>query len=258
MEAVRRWNARRRSPSARAVRDAGPPTSWLVIAAVLSLVPIVVLFAAGVDNAAALFSMPFLAFAIAARLDRDGWRLRLALAELAIRQRATWTWGKLPIDPVSAEAWLAAQPDAPPEVRASVMATAGRFEDARALVGAAKAASPIEAVRLARLGIAFAAEDGEDHSIADALESLDRTPEMGDLPPAERRYQRLSLAWSIAWFRIRSGRAWRDELAAAIRSFGPFRVPMRVRMFLVIQHYALAIAYGLALAIVGAISMVIG
>jgi hypothetical protein len=250
VEAVRRWNARRRSPSARALRDAGPPIRWLLIAAVLSAIPIVLLYAAGVDDIAPLLALPFLAFALVGWLDRDGWRTRLAMAELAIRQRAQWTWGKLPVDPASAESWLAANPDAPPEARASVMATAGRYEDARALVADGRAEAPVGVVRLARLRIAFAAEDAGDQSIAHALEILDRTPELGDLPPDERRYQRLSLAWSMAWLRVRSGEPWRDELAAAIRALAPFRVPMRVRLFLVIQHYALAITYALALAIV--------
>jgi hypothetical protein len=250
VQAVRRWNTRRRSPSARALRDAGPPIRWLMIAAVVSLVPTVLLFAAGVENIGALFALPFLAFAVAGRLDRNGWRIRLAMAELAIHQRAHWTWGTLPADPVSAESWLAAHPDAPPEARASVMAMAGRYDEARALVAAAKAETPVGVVRLARLRIAFAAEEAGDHSIANALKILDALPELGDLPPGERRYQRLSLAWSVAWLQLRSREAWRDELAAAIRAFAPFRVPMRVRLFLVIQHYALAISYALALAVV--------
>jgi hypothetical protein len=250
VEAVRRWNARRRTPSARAMRDAGPPIQWLAIAAVLSVVPIVLFFAAGVEDVTPLLALPFLAFALVGRLDRDGWRIRLAMAELAIRQRAHWTWGTLPVDPVSTEAWLAAYPNAPPEARASVMATAGRYGDARALVAAAKADAPVGVVRLARLRIAFAAEDAGDHSIANALEVFDGTPELRELPPAEQRYQRLSLAWSMAWLRVRSGDAWRDELAAAVRAFAPFRVPMRVRVFLVIQQYALAIAYAVAVAVV--------
>jgi hypothetical protein len=232
------------------MRNAGPPTRWLAIAAVLSAIPIVLLYLVGVDDVTPLLALPFLAFALVGRLDRDGWRIRLAMAELALRQRAHWTWGKLPVDPISAESWLAVHPDAPPEARASVMATAGRYADARALVAAAKAETPVGAVRLARLRTAFAAEDAGDHSIANALEILDRTPELRELPPAEQRYQRLSLAWSMAWLRIRSGDAWRAELAAAIRAFAPFRVPMRVRLFLVIQQYALAIAYVVAVAVV--------
>ena len=232
------------------MRDAGPPTRWLAIAAILSVIPIVLLYLAGVDDVTPLLALPFLAFALVGRLDRDGWRIRVAMAELAIRQRAHWTWGKLPVDPVSASSWLAAYPDAPPEARASVLATAGRYQDARALVAAANADTAVGVVRLARLRIVFAAEDAADHSIANALESLDRTPELGDLPPAERRYQRLSLAWSMAWLRIRSGDAWREALAAAIRPFAPFRVPLRVRLFLVVQQYALAIAYAVAVTIV--------
>lgn len=258
MEAVRRWNARRRSPSAQAIRDAGPPTSWLAAGALLSLIPIALLFAAGIDDLALLLTMPFLAFALVGRLDRDGWRIRMAMTEVAVRQRQRWTWGTLPIDPITATAWLGDHPEAPPDVRTSVMATAGRLEDARALVGAAQPDAAADIVRLARLRIAFAAQHGGDHSIAQALTMLDATPELAALPASEQRYQRLSLSWSIAWLRIRSGEPWRTEFAAAVRAFSPFRVPMRFRVFQVLQQYALAVAYLLAWAIVWAAATVLG
>jgi hypothetical protein len=255
VEAVRRWYARRRSPSIRALREAGPPTWWLVAAALLSLIPVVWLFAAGVNNLLVFFAMPFLAFVVVGALDRDGWRDRMAMAEVAIRQRERWTWGTLPIDPIEAEAWLTAHPEAPPEVRATVMATAGRHGEARTLLAAATADSPLGAVRIARLRILFAAENAGDHSIDDALEALDRTPELAELPADERRYQRLSLAWSIAWLRIRARERWRIELGAVVREFAPFQVPLRYRLFHAVQHYALAISYVLALAIVAAIGL---
>jgi hypothetical protein len=253
VNAVQRFKVRYRSPSFRALRDAGPPTSWLVVSAALCLLPIALLYIAGVDNIVALLAVPFLVFALVGWLDRPGWRIRMALSEVASQQRRRWTWGTLPVDPASAETWLAANPDAPPEVRASVMTTAGRTADARALLEASIPDAPADAVRFARLRILFAAEDAGDHSIADALARLDSTPGFDDLPPDERRYQRLSLAWSMAWLRIRSGDPWRHELATVLRPFAPFRAPGRYRLFHLLQQYALAIAYLVALAATWAI-----
>jgi hypothetical protein len=253
VNAVQRFKVRYRSPSFRALRDAGPPTSWLVVSAVLCLVPIALLYIAGVDNVGALLAVPFLVFVLVAWLDRPGWRIRMALSEVASQQRRRWTWGTLPVDPATAETWLATHPGAPPEVRASVMTTAGRNVDARALLEASIREAPADAVRYARLRILFAAEDAADHSIADALARLDSTPGFDDLPADERRYQRLSLAWSMAWLRIRSGDPWRHELASVLRPFAPFRSPGRYRLYHLIQQYALAIAYLLALAATWAI-----
>jgi hypothetical protein len=98
----------------------------------------------------------------------------MATAEVAARQRERWQWGPLPIDPLAADAWLAAHADAPPEVRATVLATAGRPDEARALLGRASPSTPLDTVRLERLRILFAAEAAEDHSIDDALTRLDR------------------------------------------------------------------------------------
>jgi hypothetical protein len=249
VSAVRRFKIRYRSPSFRALRDAGPPTSWLVAGAVLCFVPIGLLYVAGADNAAALLTVPFLVFALVARLDRDGWRIRMALSEVAYQQRRRWRWGRLPVDPAAADEWLAAHPDAPPEVRVSVMTTAGREVDARALLQASIAAAPLEAVPFARMRILFAAEDAGRHSIADALAGLESTPGFEELAAEERRYQGLTLAWSMAWLRIRSDEPWRRELATALRPFAPFRAPGRYRLFHILQQYALAIAYLAALAI---------
>ena len=249
MSAVQRLKVRYRSPSFRAIRNAGPPTSWLVIGGVLSVIPIGLLYVAGVRHIERVLAVPFLVFMLVAWLDRDGWRIRMALAEVASEQRRRWRWGTLPVDPTTAEAWLETHRDAPPEVRASVMTTAGRGAEARALLEAAKSADGADAIRFARLRILFAAEDAGDHSIADALGRLEASPGFLDLPADERRYQRLSLAWSIAWLRIRSREPWRRELATALRALAPFRAPRRYRLFHVLQQYALAIAYLGALAI---------
>jgi len=249
LSAVQRFKVRYRSPSFRALRDAGPPTSWLVIGAVLCAIPIGLLYLAGVENVASLLVVPFFVFALIGWLDRDGWRIRMALSEVAWQQRRRWQWGTLPVDPATAETWLASYPDGPPEVRASVMMTAGRSADARLLLDASAPEAPADAVRFARLRILFAAEDAGDHSIQNALERLEATPGFDDLPADERRYQRLTLAWSIAWLRIRSREPWRHDLAAAFRPMAPFRAPRRYRLFHRLQQYALAIAYIVALGV---------
>ena len=249
MSAVQRLKVRYRSPSFRALRDAGPPTSWLVIGAVLCAIPIALLYLAGVKNVASLLVVPFFVFALIAWLDRDGWRIRMALSEVAWQQRRRWRWGTLPVDPSTAETWLGSHPDAPPEVRASVMITAGRNADARALLKASGPEAPADAIRFARLRILFAAEDAEDHSIQDALDRLEATPGFDDLQADERRYQRLTLAWSMAWLRIRCREPWRADLATAFRPMAPFRAPGRYRLFHRLQQYALAIAYIVALAV---------
>ena len=248
--AVRRWNARRRSPSIRALREAGPPTWWLLAAAPLSLIPVVVLFAAGVNNLAVFLAMPFIAFVLVGLLDRKGWRIRMAMTEVAVRQRERWRWGTLPIDPISAEAWLTRHADAPPVARAAVLATAGRHEEARSLVESATGETPQDAVNLARLRILFAGEADGNHALDDSVDELNAAPEMAQVPEEERRSQRLALAWSLAWLRIRSHQPWRTDFGLAIRDLAPFRVRRRYQVFHAVQHYALALAYVGALLIV--------
>lgn len=256
MEAVRRFNSRRRSPSIRALRDAGPPIRWLIAAGFLSIPLVILLFMAGVRDTRVLVAAPFALFVAVCAADRRGWRVRMATAEVAARQRERWRWGPLPIDPLAADAWLAAHADAPPEVRATVLATAGRPGEARALLERASPSTPLDTVRLERLRILFAAEAAEDHSIDDALTRLAEVPALRDMPADEQRYQRLSLAWSIAWLRIRAGEPWRDDLAEAVRPFAPFSVPPRFRLIHVIQQYALPIAYAGALLIVWGLGLV--
>jgi hypothetical protein len=248
--AFRRWNARRRSPSIRALRDAGPPIRWLIGAIPLAVTVVAVLYVAGVENRAVLLAIPLVAFVLVCLIDRDAWQIRMAMAEVAGRQRERWQWGTLPIEALSAEMWLATYADAPAVARASVMATVGRHEDALDLVRSASAESPQDAVNLARLRILFEAEERGDHSVEDALAALDAAPELGDVPSAERRLQRLALAWSLAWLRIHAGEQWRTDFASAIRDLGPFQVTRRVQAFHAIQQYALPIAYALALLIV--------
>jgi hypothetical protein len=250
VEVVRRWNARRRSPSIRALREAGPPTRWTIAAIPAALVLVIALYLAGIDNRLVLLATPFAVFVAVCFLDRTGWMVRMAIAELGVRQRERWRWGSLPIDSLGAAAWLQRHADAPPIARAPVLATAERHDEARALVASATAELPQDAVNLARLRILFDAEARDDHSVAGAVASLDATPELAAVPAEERRAQRLSVAWSIAWLRVSAHEPWRDELADAIRDLGPFRVAWRYKLFHAWQHYALPIAYVGALLIV--------
>ena len=239
----------------RALREAGPPVRWIIAAIPLAVAVVIVLYVAGVENRAVLLAIPLVAFVVVCLIDRDGWRIRMAMAEVAGRQRERWQWGTLPIDGMSAETWLTAHPDAPPTARASVMATVGRHEEALDLVRSASAETPQDAVNLARLRILFAAEARGDHSVQNALAALDGAPELGGIPSDERRSQRLALAWSLAWLRIRAGEPWRTEFANAIRDLGPFQVTRRFQVFHAIQQYALPIAYVLALLIVWALGL---
>ncbi len=145
--AFRRWNARRRSPSMRALREAGPPIRWIVAAIPLALAAVIVLYVAGVENRAVLVAIPFVAFVLVGLIDRDGWRIRMAMAEVAGRQREHWRTGTLPIDPLSADAWLIEHPDARPAERASVLVTVGRREEAIGLLDAAVGETPTETRR---------------------------------------------------------------------------------------------------------------
>lgn len=246
MAFFRRVGARYRSPAFKAIRLAGPPVGWLVVAGLVGLAAVVALYVAGVHDSMLLVAVPAVAFTVACLLDRDGWRIRTATGELAAMQRQRWTGGRLAADAMSAEAWLATHPDAPVLDRVTMLLTAGRFPEARQLVDGAVGRTPEEIVRLARMRLTVRAAMG-DASLDDAaIEAFERLPELADVAAPERRYQRLSLAWSAAWLRIRDRRPWRSALAEDLRELGPFRPPVRYLVFHAIQQLAFPIAYGLA------------
>jgi hypothetical protein len=199
--------------------------------------------------------MPFLAFVLVGLVDRDGRRIRMAMAEVAARQRERWRTGTIPLDPLSAEAWLAANPEAKAADRASVLVTAGRIPEALTLLDEAVGETPSETVGIARLRLTLDPGLTDDASGRTALERFERLPELAALPEDERRYHRVAAAWSIAWLAIRDGRPWRSAFADAIRHLGPGRVPLRYRVFHAIQQFAMAIAYVLALLIVTLIGL---
>jgi len=234
----------------RALREAGPPLRRIVAAIPLALAVVIVLYVAGVENRALLLAIPFVAFVLVCFIDRDGWRIRMAMAEVAARQREHWRTGSLPIDPPSAESWLTEHPDARPAERASVLVTAGRREEGMAILNAAVGETPTEAVGIARLRLSLDPSVVDDATAHAALETLERLPEFTALPAEERRYHRLAARWSIAWMRIRVGEPWRADFANAVRDLGPFKVSRRYQVFHAIQQFALPIAYIGALLIV--------
>jgi len=253
---VRRWNARRRSPSFRAIQNAGPPTAWLAVAGAAGLFAVVGLYVLGIHDRTTLIAVPFIALVAASVIDRDGWRIRLATGELADAQRRRWTWGRPPADQLSAETWLSTHVDAPLIDRASVLVTAGRPIEARVLLGQAVATTPEETVRLERMRLTIEAGLGEAALDEHAIDAFTRLPELAAISAPERRYHQLSLAWSMAWFQIHGHRPWRTAFADALRTLGPFRPPLRYLVFHAIQQLALPIAYLLAWLILGWLGIV--
>jgi hypothetical protein len=250
MDAIRRWNARRRAPSYKALMDAGPPTTWLAVAGAIALVVVGCLYALNVGDGTVLIAVPLVAFAVACFVDRRGWRIRMASAELATLQRDRWAFGDLPADRLSAEAWLRAYPSAPNLYQAAIMVMAGRPREARALVDEVVAQTPEDALRVARLRLTLDAQLGGAPLDRAAIEAFERMPELRVVTEAERRFHRLSLAWSRAWLQINANRPWRDDFASSLRALGPFKPPARFVAFHAIQQFALPVAYAMAWVIV--------
>ncbi len=255
MRLLGRLRSRFDAPSIRVLREAGPPVAWLVIAGVLGIAAVIVLFVAGVRSPLVLVATPLVAFLGACAADRDGWQIRMAIAELAARQRERWRSGTLPIDPVAAETWLTTHPDAPVLERAAVMATANRPADGLALLEGATGETPEDTVRIARLRITLAGSAGRGLDRGSAIAAFEALPELAAVPVEEARYQRLSLAWSLAWNGIHRREPWRRFFADAIRDLGPFRSPVRLRVVHATQQYAFPIAYALAWLIVSGLGL---
>ena len=125
--------ARLRSPAMRAQRSAGPPPALSAAALAASVVAIVVLAATVVAprDWAWLLLIPIALTTVAAVADRDGWRIREAMIQVALEQRRQRRHGRIPVTPEAASAWL----DDPANVsatgleRAAVMVTAHRWAD---------------------------------------------------------------------------------------------------------------------------------
>ena len=95
-----------RSPSGRAIRNAGPRDRDVAAGAILSVAVIAIGWLTGILRSVpwpAWMVIPFVILSAVAIADADGWRIRRAMAYVAIEQRKRWTRGRIPATPSSAQ-----------------------------------------------------------------------------------------------------------------------------------------------------------
>jgi hypothetical protein len=187
---------------------------------------------------------------VVAIADRDGWRVREALAFLGLNQRARWRHGSMPEDAEEARAWLndPANVDATDLERASILIGANRWEDAGQLVAQASGAEEMEAAALVRMRLTIAARE------AGRIDQTSLRTAVANLPESEARYKLLAAAWSQAWLDIQAGRPWRSDLARSVQERGRFQIPTSARVLIAIEQLAAPIACVAALLIAVALS----
>jgi hypothetical protein len=221
--------------------DAGPPRSWVIGSFAAAAVIGIVLTAQGVSPPL-IAVLVVLIVTIPAILDTDGWRIRLGMAWLALEQRRRMP--DLPRTPRAADQWLA-QPNrtGTPLMRAAVLMTAGRNEDARQTLDAAPRDTAEERARIARM---LAAIDGLETGTFDPAPVLAAIEE---LAPEARRYHRLSLAWSVAWVECTQRRPWRRAFAGASRGIRPSEIPARILIGLSLYEVVATLVVGVVVVI---------
>ncbi|HEX2754196.1 MAG TPA: hypothetical protein VHM48_01960, partial [Candidatus Limnocylindrales bacterium] len=64
---------------------------------------------------------------------------------------------------------------------------------------------------------------------------------VASLPEAERRWQRLALAWMFASDALRRGRPWRADFVRTVRDLGPWHTTARGWFVIVTQQFTFAI-----------------
>lgn len=196
-----------------------------------------------------LGGIPAVLTAIIAVTDRDGWRVREAIAYVALQQAARWTRGPLLRTTPAAEAWLAdpAYADATTPERTSALIAAGRWTDAGALIAGTDGSSDAERASVVRLRATIAAHPAGDIDL-DAVRAA-----AAGLPADERRYHNAAAAWSQVLLDLAARRAWRPRFADAVRDLGPFPLPRRVRLWIAFQQLAAPIACVLAVVILAGV-----
>jgi hypothetical protein len=217
------------APARRLLSEAGPPNSWVVAGFVVVALVSTVMYAQQVSAvvialvAAAIVTVPAL-------LDADGWRIRLGMAWLSAEQRRRMG-PDLPRTRGDAERWLA-RPDASEAtyLRASMLMTAGRLEEAGAVIAAAQLETPGDLARALRFEAAL------DGLRTGAVDPTAAAAAIAALPPADLRYHELSLAWSIAWVAASSHRPWRRTFAEAARGVDRHEIPRRWLIGLSVQQ----------------------
>jgi hypothetical protein len=231
---------RLRSPSARALRDVGPPNGQIFAA--LSIAIVVALVVPNVGSVGTtLYTLGIAALlltGVVSIADRNGWRIREAMAYIGLTQRARWQRGALPEDAAEAIEWLdnPANADASNVEWASMLMSADRWGEAGTLIADAWGSTPQEHATLVRMRSTIEGRSSgriDPGPLRAAVKAL---------PETEARYQLLAVAWSQAWLDIRAGRPWRGDLALAARELGPFELPARVRLLIAIEQLAAPIA----------------
>jgi hypothetical protein len=244
---------RLRSPVGRALLDAGPPNGQVLGALAAGVAIGAILSSAEGFEASPWVTVGLTAFILTTLVslaDRDGWRIREALAYLGLRQRARWRRGNLPEDKEEASKWLAdpANAGASGLERASVLIGADRWDEAAVALAQTEATDAQEHAALVRMRSTIAARTSgrvDQAAVRAAVE---------DLPEPEAKYQLLAAAWTQAWLDISAGRRWRPELARAAREFGAFQIPASARVLIAIEQLAAPIACVVALLLAAALS----
>ena len=237
-----------RSPSGRAIRNAGPRDRDVAAGAILSVAVIAIGWLTGILRSVpwpAWMVIPFVILSAVGVADADGWRIRRAMAYVAIEQRKRWTRGRIPATPSSAQRWLAdpSNADASGLERASALFMTGDAAAASAALDRYVPRDATEAAGLTRMRSVFRARET---GVVD-MDAIRAATE--GLAYGERRYQLTAAAFSQAWLDIEAGRPWRSAFAQAARTLGPHPVPLRVGLWIAVQELAAPIAVVLATAI---------
>lgn len=237
-----------RSPSGRAIRNAGPRDRDVAAGAILSAGVIAIAWLAGILQPVpwpAWMVIPVVILSAVAIVDADGWRIRRAMAYVAIEQRERWTRGRIPATPSLAQRWLTdpSNADASGPERASALLMTGDVAAANAALDRYVPRDATEAAGMTRMRSVFRARET---GVVD-MDAI-RTATEG-LADGERRYQLTSAAFSQAWLDIEAGRPWRSDFAQAARTLGPHPVPLPVAVWIGVQELAAPIAVVVATAI---------
>jgi hypothetical protein len=234
-----------RSPSGRAIRSAGPRERDVAAGAILSLAVIAIGWLAGILRSVpwpAWMVIPVVILSAVALADGDGWRIRRAMAYVAIQQRKRWTHGRIPATPSLARRWLQdpSNADAGGLERASALFTIGDVAAAGAALDSVVPRDGVEVAGLTRMRAVFRARET---GVVDMVAIRAATD---GLSADERRYQLTAAAFSQAWLDIANGRPWRSTFARAVRGLGPHVVPLPVGIWIAVQELAAPIAVVLA------------
>ena len=241
-----------RSPSGRAIRNAGPRDRDVAAGAILSVAVIAIGWLAGILRSVpwpAWMVIPFVILSAVGLADADGLRIRRAMAFVAIEQRRRWTRGQIPATPSLAQRWLTdpSNVDASGLERASVLFITGDVAAATAALDTYVPRDATEVAGLTRMRSVFQARET---GVVD-MDGIRAATE--GLAYGERRYQLTSAAFSQAWLDIEAGRPWRSAFAQAVRGLGPHPVPVHIALWIAVQELAAPIAVVLATVIMAGI-----